>query len=186
MAETTFPTVATARASVTENFPDATSEPDLTVLFCNDTEAFYDAATHTVILVDHDQHTDGTLAGIVETIPGHELPGHPAVFENLEGSVRTGWDAGNEDLLRGVDAMTRIFVAAQSARGFDGREVSGDVRFDVELPVELTIDRLKQQLFVWEAVRFRMKAFGVGTATEPKRDWLAVLAEDHRRPGPVR
>lgn len=185
-----------ALAAVRQDYPGARSEPDLAAFHAGDTHVFYDPGTHLVVLVGPDEHADGHVEGIVETCPGHELAAHPSFFETMEGSVATGWGADNARARKALEAMTRIYVAAQRSRGLGSIGPTGDVVTDVHLPLDLAITRLREQMFVLEAVQVRfLRDVFAEAASDKDREaladrlgldhgtWLRMLAKDHRRFG---
>ncbi|WP_335989942.1 hypothetical protein [Glycomyces sp. MUSA5-2] len=195
MTETTYPTADAARAAAVQDFPDALEEPDLSAFFGGRTRVLYDAGSHTVLLVDTGNADGSPGECVVETIAGHELPGHPAFYETLEGGVSHWWGADNTETLAVLEAMTRIYIAAQRTRGFV-HGPTGDAAIDVRLPLEQIIDRLRQQLVVWEAVQTRfLRAEFAAAAADGKlehraeelrvsrSDWIDMIAADRRRFG---
>lgn len=197
MTETSYPSMEAALAAVQADYPDAEPEPDLAAFHGGDNHVFYNPATHEVIMVGPDEHTDGTVEGIVETSPGHELPAHPSFYESLENSLESGWGADNTTALKTAEAITRIYVAAQNDRGLGGdRGPSGDTYMDVLLPADLEIHRLRERLFMWEVVRTRvLRDVFAAAASDSDREQLSkelrvnreelleLLAQDRRRFG---
>jgi hypothetical protein len=179
MTETTYPSVDAALDAVRATFPDAVPEPELAPLFMIDTSAFLDPVSDTVILVDGDKQADDSIAGCVETVSALDLPEHGAIVECLHSTVETGWGGNNEALLRAMAAVARIWAGAQAKRGMQGVTLSGEFKYDVLMPLEMTIDHLRRQRFVWEAIRFQLTRDGSEAA--PQKDWLALLAEAHDR-----
>lgn len=182
-----------AHAAVRTDYPAAVHIPEIDPIFSSST-VFHDAASHTVIVVGPNNHTDGTVEGVVETFAAHQIIDEETFTECFATSYPPYWSAHGPVASAAAAALERIYSAAVQARGFSGRGPTERPNLDVELALGQAIEHAENRLELLKAMRVRFYRRLVSEAESPKAgqkvledlhvradQWQDMQVEDFRR-----